>query len=112
MDGHGRRPGRFHELRQLRRVAAALVPALAHLHRHRHGNGLHDRLHDPRGPFRVAHEGAAVAVVHDLRHRAAHVDVEKIRAGQLQRKGRSLRHHGRFVPEDLRAADAAVRLTQ
>jgi len=42
----------------------------------------------------------------------AHVDIDKICARRLQRQRRAVRHDGRVIAEDLRAADAERRFVQ
>ena len=63
---------------------------------------------DAPGQRDVAHEGAAVAVVGDLRHGAAHIDVQKVAPADADGDLRGLGHHGRVVAEDLRAAQRAL----
>ena len=87
---------------KLHGVDTALVPAAAHFRRDGHPDGAHDRLGDARGLFYVAHQGAAVTIFHDLAHRAAHVDVQNVRAGDLNRHLRGLGHAGFVAAEDLR----------
>ena len=60
-------------------------------------------LGDPGGLLRVPHQGAAVAVGDDLPHRAAHVDVDQVRPGDLRRDTRRLRHAHGVAAENLGA---------
>ena len=87
---------------------AAPVPAKAGLYGHGDGNGVRHGADDAPGQRDVAHEGAAVAVVGDLRHGAAHIDVQKVAPADADGDLRGLGHHGRVVAEDLRAAQRAL----
>ena len=101
MDGDGGGPGGFQHLGHLHAVAAAHVPAPADLGRHRNGNGGVHRLHDAPREIRAAHQGGAVAVIHDLPHGAAHVQVDDLRPGLFQGDGGGLRHAGGIAAENL-----------
>ena len=104
----GADPRLLQHLRQLHGVDAALVPAPAHLDRHRYGTGLHHRLGDAGGLLRLLHQGGAVAVGHHLAHGAAHVDVDDRRAGHLRRDGGGLGHAPDIAAEDLGGGGALV----
>ena len=101
MDSDGADPHLLQHFRQLHGVDAALVPAAAHFHRHRHGAGLHHRLCNTGGLLRVLHQRRAVAVGHHLAHRTPHIDVDERRAGHLRRDLGGLRHALDVAAEDL-----------
>ena len=98
--GDRRRAGVRDQARHERRVDLVLVPAGAHLHRHR---DLHRPRHraDDRAPrARVAHQAAAGVVLGDLGHRAAHVDVDDV-APMPSTIARGVGHLGGIAAEDL-----------
>ena len=70
----------FDHPRERRRVALAVVPAGAHLHRNRDLHGFAHRRDHAGGVLRLAHEAAAGVVFGDLRHRASHVHVDDVGA--------------------------------
>ena len=109
VDAESVRPGALQHPGKFHRVHAAPVPALAELHRDGDGHGLLHRLHDLPGQLRRAHQGGAVPGFHDLPHGAAHVDVQELRAGELQRHGRGLGQHLRLVAEELHRQGALLR---
>ena len=108
MDGDGADARLLQHFRQLHGVDAALVPATAHLYRHRHGAGLHHGLGDARGLLGVLHQGGAVAVGHHLAHGAAHVDIDDRRAGHLRRDLSGLGHAASVAAEDLGGGRALI----
>ena len=58
-----------------------MVPAHAHLQRHRHRDGAHRRREQPPGRFLVAHQrGAGLLADRHLLHRAAEIDVDQVGA--------------------------------
>ena len=61
---------------QARRVAAVVVPAGAHLERHRKIDRLDRGFENARGVKFVAHQRRAGVTVHHLFHRAAEIDVD------------------------------------
>ena len=84
-----------------RRVQAGVVPAHAHLQRHRHRHGAHGRLQDARGGGLVAHQRAAGALAdRDLLHRAAEIDVDQVGAA-TDRDARRLGHRRRVAAGEL-----------
>ena len=95
-----RRAGALDMPGQLRRVDLPVVPPLAHLHRDGDGHRLRHRRDDLRGVRRLAHEAAARVVLGDLRHRAAHVDVDDVGAHLLDH-ARRFGHPRRLAAEDL-----------
>ena len=101
MDGHGGDAGLLQDLRKLHAVAAAHVPAPAELGGHRYVDRLHHCLHDPGGGLRLAHQGGAIAVIDDLPHGAAHVDVQHVGTGALNGDLGRFRHADGVVAEDL-----------
>ncbi len=96
----GRRTGLLDPLRHVGGVGLVVVPALAHLHRHRDADCLDHRADDAGGVFRFAHQAAAGMMLGDFRHRAAHVDVHDIGAHALD-DARRLGHAIRIAAEDL-----------
>ena len=96
-------------LRKGHGVDVPAVPAFAEFHGHGHIHGLDDRLNDAPGELGVTHERRTVAAADDLAHRAAHVDVQNVRAGVCQRHGRGLGHDLRLVAEDLHGGRVLVR---
>ena len=104
---HHGRTAVLHAPGKVQHVDAALVPAQAAFNRDGHVHRFDHGLHDLPRQLRRAHQAAAVAVVRNLGHGAAHVDVQKITAGNFQRQPRPLRHGVRVVAENLCAADAA-----
>ena len=96
-------------LRKGHGVDVPTVPAFAEFHGHGHIHGLDDRLDDAPGELGVTHERRTVAAADDLAHRAAHVDVQNVRAGVCQRHGRGLGHDLRLVAEDLHGGRVLVR---
>ena len=109
VDADGVRPGAFQSAGKVHGVDAAPVPALAEFHRHGHGNSFLHRLHDPSRQGRVLHEGGAVPGLHDLAHGTAHVDIQNVRAGELQCQLCPLGHDLRLVAEDLHGPGAFLR---
>ena len=97
------------DLRKLDGVYAAPVPAFSELHRHRHGHSGGNSLHDFPGKLRVLHKRRAVPGLDDFPDRAAHVYIQNIRSGKLQRKLRRLRHYLRLVAENLHRAGVFLR---
>ena len=96
-------------LREGHGVDVPAVPPFAEFHGHGHIHGLDDRLNDAPGELGVTHERRTVAAADDLAHRAAHVDVQNVRAGVRQRHGRGLGHDLRLVAEDLHGGRVLVR---
>ena len=108
VDGYGGRPRLLENLCDLHVVHAARVPTLAYLHRHRHIHRGGDRGGYLSGQLGGLHQRRAVPALDYLAHRAAHVDVDYIRAADLQRTASALGHALRLVPEYLRGHRAAV----
>ncbi len=80
VNGNGCGAGVFDHLRQRRRIPLVVVPARSHLHGHGNADRPgHRRDHTGR-VRRLAHQAAAGIVLRDLRHRAAHVDVDDVGA--------------------------------
>ena len=96
-------------LRKGHGVDVSAIPAFAEFHGHGHVHGLDDRFNDASSELGVAHERRTVAAADDLAHRAAHVDVQNIRAGVCQRHGRGLSHDLRLVAENLCGGRMLVR---
>jgi len=69
---------------QLQVALIAVVAPGADLARHRHPGRLHNGLRDGHCAVRVAHEGRPAPGLEDLRHGAAHVDVDDVRARAFQ----------------------------
>ena len=82
------------------RVDLAVVPPLAHLDGDGNLHRLRHRRDDFRGVRRLAHQAAAGVVLRDLRHRAAHVDVDDVGA-HLFDDARGFGHLGGLAAEDL-----------
>jgi hypothetical protein len=90
----------FDAPRQLWRVDRVLVPAGAHLDRHRNLDRSRHRANDSRRVLRLAHEAAPGVVLRNLRHRAAHVHVDDVGSHPFDDlRGRS--HLLRVAAEDL-----------
>ena len=89
---HRCRAGVLNPPGQVRRVELVRIPARAHLDRDRNLHRLRHRAHDARRVLGLAHQAAAGVVLGDLRHRAAHVDVDDVGAHALDdlRGGRHL----------------------
>ena len=105
MDRHSGHPGGLHGLRKLHAVDGALVPAQAEFDGHRPLTGApHHRLSHPDGLVHVPHQAGAVAGVGHLGHRAAHVDIDDIRAGHLSGDGCGLLHAFLVAAENLGGA--------
>ena len=98
--GHRGGPGIFEHLRERRRVALPVVPSGPHLHRHRNRDRLRHRADHGGRMLRLAHEAAARIVLRDLRHRAAHVDIDDVGA-ELFDDLRGRRHLFGIAAEDL-----------
>ena len=107
VDGYHGRAAVLHSFGKVQHVDAALVPAKAAFHGDRDIHRLHHRFHDFPRQLRGTHQTAAVAGIGHLGHGTAHVDVQKITAGDFQRQHRGPGHDLRVVAENLRAADAA-----
>ena len=100
VNGHRGGAGILHAAREVGRVAQGVVPARAHLDRDRNANGAgHGANHRGR-VFGLAHQAAAGIVLGDLRHRAAHVDVDDVGAHALDDLCRR-RHLVRVAAEHL-----------
>ena len=102
MDGHGGHPSLLHGPGQLHAVDGALIPAQAHLY----GDGPaarppDHRLSHPDGLVRGAHQPRAVPGIGHLGHRAAHVDVQDVGAGDLPGNGGGLLHTPLVAAEQL-----------
>ena len=80
--------------RDLHRVQGTVVPAAADLDREAAGHGLAQRAEDDGGRQRIAHERGALALGHDLRDRAAHVEIDGVGAGRFQPAGGLGQHVG------------------
>ena len=100
------------DLGQFHHIDAAPVPAQSGFHRHRHIHGVSHRPDNAPSQSRVLHQGAAVAVVDDFGHGAAHIEIEKITAGVGQGQFGSLGHDLRIVAENLCATQACRRFFQ
>ena len=74
-------------LRDLDRVQVLVVPAAADLDRQGDPDGGPHGAEDPRGGRNVPHEGRALALAGDPRHRAAHVQVDDVGAQGLAARG-------------------------
>ena len=101
MDRHCGHAGGLQRFGKLHAVAAAHVPAPAELGGDGDVYGFHHSLHNAAGLLRVFHQRGAVAVVDDLCHGAAHVDVDDVRPGVLQGDLGGLRHADGVAAEDL-----------
>ena len=112
VDGHHGRAAVLHAFGEVQHIDAALVPAKAALDSDRHVHCLHHRFDNIPCQLRGAHQAAAIAGIRDFRHGTAHVDVQKVTAGDFQRQYRTLRHDLRVIAKNLRAADAALVLSQ
>ena len=102
MNGDGSRSGGFQALRHLHGVDAVLGKSFPDLHGHGLFDGLRDTLHDFSRKGGIFHEGGAFAVVDDLRHRTAHVDIQDIK-GQILNRSRHLRHQLRLRAKELKS---------
>ena len=102
MDRYGGGSRLLQSLSKLHTVAVTQIPAPAELGRDRHAwQGLHHRLHDASRQLRVLHQCRAVAVVDDLTHGTAHVDIQNIRPGVFHGDLGGLRHTDGVAAEDL-----------
>ena len=102
VDRHGGGTRLLQSLGELHAVAAAHVPAAAELRGDRGARqGLHHRLHDAGGLVGVLHQSGAVAVIDDLGHGTAHIDIQNVRAGIFHGDLGGLRHTDRVAAEDL-----------
>ena len=97
----------LHPSGKIQIIEVSLVPAQAAFHRHRYVHRFFNSCDDLSCQFRGPHQAGAVTVVGDLRHRAAHVDIDKITAGDLQRQLSAPGHDLGIVAENLGTADAA-----
>jgi hypothetical protein len=88
---HGQRldAGEFRDARDAYAVAGGRLPAGADLERDRNLHGAHGRLEDGRDQRLVAQQRRACLLVADLPGRAAHVDVDDLRAGSVLRRAAS-----------------------
>ena len=84
VDGHGARALAFANAGHFGGVDAGCVPAGAYLRRHRQLRRPHGGAHHLSQQFRLAHQGAALAVADDLRRGAAKVEVDKGKALAFQ----------------------------
>ncbi len=100
MDGKRRCPGILHHPRKGPGVALLLVPAGAHLDRHRDAHGLRHRTNDGGGMLGLAHQAATGVVLRDLGDGASHVDVDDVGA-ELLDDGAAVGHLLGVAPEDL-----------
>ena len=100
VDGHGLDPERLGTLRQRGRVATGVVPAQAHLDRHRHAHGADRRLDQAAGQVGGAHQGRAAGRARDLLGRAAEIQVDDVCARALGHP-RALGHHGGVTADQL-----------
>ena len=73
----------LHGTRNLHRVAVGIVPARAELYRHRNLDSLHHRRQNIMRQLRILHQRRAFAVIDNLRHRAAHIEINHISAAGL-----------------------------
>ena len=108
---HGR-AAVFHPSGKIQHVDAPLVPAQAALDCHWHRNRPHHGFHNSSRQLRITHQSGAIPGIGDLRHGAAHIDVQKITAGNLQGQPGPLCHGSRVIAEYLGSADASGILTQ
>ena len=79
MDGDRRRAGSLRDPGDFGGVDGIRVKARANLHRERLFQAACYGVNDFPGELRIPHERRALAIVHDLRHGAAHVNVNKIK---------------------------------
>ena len=103
MHGNHLHPGAFGGARNADGVFMARRPAGAHLQRHRNAvrqAGGHHRLDDLQRQGFVLHQRRAGPLVADLFGRAAHVDVDDLRAS-VDVVGRGVGHHLRVGAGDL-----------
>lgn len=104
MDRHSGDSGRLQRFGKLHAVTAPRVPASSEFRSHRHGDGLYHGLHNPSRLVRVFHQGGAVAIVHNLRHGTAHIDINEVRTGGLQSDLGGLRHTDWIAAKNLHRA--------
>ncbi len=85
----------LHGTRNLHRIAVGIIPASAELYRHRNLYGLHHRRQNIMRQLRILHQRRAFAVIDNLRHRAAHIEINHIRTAGLYHACslRQLRRH-------------------
>ena len=94
-------PAASRAARQFRRIDAGVIPAQPHFQRDRHAHGGDGCLDQGQGVIEIAHQRRAGGAVGDLLGRAAHVDVDDVRALRLRDAG-AFRHPMR--PRSRRAA--------
>ena len=83
MHSHSTHACGLHSLGNLYGVAAAVIPACAKLHRHRNLHRLHHRRQNIMRQLRLLHQRRALAVIDNLRHGTAHVEINHVRAAGL-----------------------------
>ena len=111
MQGQHARPGVLATKRNFNRVAQLLAPAAAHFHgggnRDRAGHIADDLLHERQ----VLQTTRSAIPAHDLLHRTAKIDVQKIRPVHVFDQRRGFRHGPRVGPKNLNA-NGALRLME
>jgi hypothetical protein len=96
------------DARESGRVQAGVVPAHAHLQRHRDRDRLDGGLQDGGGGGFVAHQGGAGGLAdRHLLHRAAEIDVDQVGA-LVHRESGGVGHGVRIAAGELQGGDAAA----
>ena len=110
MDAQGIGSGGLQPFGELRAVPVIFPDTAAEFDRDGKIHRLFHGGYDPSRQRRIAHQGAALTVVKDLRHRTAHVDVNEVRMADVPGTAGRFRHHLRLVPKQLGAAGPVRRL--
>ena len=109
LDGNRGSPGLFQDPGKFDAVAAPHIPAPAELGGHGDVHGFHHGLDDFPCQFRGTHQSRAVAVVDNLAHWTAHIDIQHIRAGKFDSNPGGLGHTIRLMTENLHSSGMLTR---
>ena len=104
MHGDHANAGSFRAARELRRIDAGVIPAEPHFQRDRHAHGGDGCLDQGQRVIEIAHQRRAGGAVGHLLGRAAHVDVDDVRALRLGDAG-AFRHPMRLAAGELHDVD-------
>ena len=112
MDSHHGCATIFHALGKVQHIDAALIPAKTAFDRDRYIHCFHNSLDDLPCQLRCTHQAAAIAGIGNLGHGTAHININKITAGDIQSKLRTFGHDLRIITKDLSAAHTGICLTK